>query len=57
MVRLFEVSLSRFRLSSENSTAAMNMNLAELPDRSDFIADLDRVTEIKRETEFPEDHQ
>jgi hypothetical protein len=34
------------------------MNLAELPDRSDFIADLDRITaDIKRETELPEDRQ
>jgi hypothetical protein len=34
------------------------MSLAELPDRSDFIADLDRITaDIKRETESPEDRQ
>src|ERR1700722_8078603 len=33
-------------------------NLAELPDRSAFIAELDRITaEIKREVEPPEDQQ
>jgi hypothetical protein len=34
------------------------LNLAELPDRSDFIVDLDRlIADIKRETELPEDNQ
>ena len=35
-----------------------DLNLAEMPDRSEFIAELERLTaEIKRETELPEDQQ